>query len=398
MPRILNILSNHIDFHELVLLEKKTDKLYRSISNSFTGNFVYQKALPLKALSNNGQRPMVLTSVPSYINTKLDLGSDTVIKKVKTFPGSLIKLSVYESYEEYLKKNFAQKGRSHFIKSQNLLDECFTVRYKIYYGSIEEEEYQIIFNAFEQMQAKRFEERGMRYHTDPMLSEYRAKTLGLVRSKEACISVIYNGDRPIAISLNYILGKIVHGFTKTFDSAYSKFSLGNIELLNVIKWCFDEGFEVFDFMKGEYSYKSRFADTSYPFLIETIYSKKEALSRVWGHSVFFGLKLFYFVYHATKSIRSINTQKSTDSSKNNIKVQKTLLDSTTVGSDEKRVHFNEIQSQYIQRAICDYCYRRREQMDSLKFYKKRDRIKMVSQREVLIFQVNGPMDTKENRQ
>ena len=133
-------------------------------------------------------------------------------------------------------------------------------------------------------------------------------------------------------------------------------------------------------------------------LIEKDMSKKEALSRVWGHSVFFGLKLFYFVYHATKSIRSINTQKSRDSSKNNIKVQKTLLDSTTVGIDEKRVHFNEIQSQYIQRAICDYCYRRREQMDSLKFYKKRDQIKMISQKEVLIFQVNGPMDTKENRQ
>ena len=398
MARILNILSNHIDFHELVLLEKKTDKLYRWIRNSFTGNLAYQKKLPRENPNYGGQRPMVLTSVPSYIDTELDLGTDIIIKKVRTFPGSLIKLSAYKSYEEYLKKTFDQKGRSHFAKCQNLLNECFTIRHQIYYGSMEKEKYQIVFNAFEQMQARRFKQKGLQSGTDPMLSEYREKTLELVRSKEACISVIYNGDTPIAISLNYILGKIVHGFTKTFDSAYSKFSLGNIELLNVIKWCFDEGFEVFDFMKGEYSYKSRFADTSYPFLVETIYSKKEALSRVWGHSVFFGLKLFYFVYHATKSIRSINTQKSRDSSKNNIKVQKTLLDSTTVGIDEKRVHFNEIQSQYIQRAICDYCYRRREQMDSLKFYKKRDRIKMVSQREVLIFQVNGPMDTKENRQ
>lgn len=361
--------------------------MYRSIRNSFTGNFVYQKALPLKTLSNNGQRPMVLTSVPSYINTELDLGSDIVIKKVKTFPGSLIKLSAYESYEEYLKKNFAQKGRSHFIKSQNLLDECFTVRYKIYYGSIEEEEYQIIFNAFEQMQAKRFEERGMRYHTDPMLSEYRAKTLGLVRSKEACISVIYNGDTPIAISLNYILGKIIHGFTKTFDSAYSKFSLGHIELLNVIKWSFDEGFEVFDFMKGEYSYKNRFADTSYPFLLETIYHKKGTLNHIWGRSVFLGLKLFYFIYHATRLVRSANTKRSRNISRNLLKVQKIPVDTDTTSVEEKRVHFDEIQSQYIQKAICDYCYRNREPMDSFKFYLKDDHIKMISmkEKEVLIF-------------
>lgn len=385
MLRILNILSNHIDFHELVLLEQRADRLYRWIKNSFTGNLSYQKNLSQENPKYGGQKPMVLTSVPSYINTELDLGSDIVIKKVKTFPGSLIKLSAYKSYEEYLKNNFGLKGRSHFIKSQNLLDECFNVRYKIYYGSIEEEEYQIVFNAFEQMQARRFKQKGLRSGTDLMLSEYREKTLELVRNKQSCISVIYNGDTPIAISLNYILGKIIHGFTKTFDSAYSKFSLGHIELLNVIKWSFDEGFEVFDFMKGEYSYKNRFADTSYPFLLETIYRKKGILNRIWGHSFFWGLKLFYFIYHATKSVKSANGERSINLSRNLLKVQKAPVDSVNSSVGEKRLHFGEIQSPYIQKAICDYCYSNREPMDSLRFYLKEDHIKMISMKEVLIF-------------
>jgi len=385
MPRILNILSSHIDFHELVLLEKREDKLYRWIRNSFTGNLAYQKKLPQENPNYGGQRLMVLTSVPSYIDTKLDLGTDIIIKKVRTFPGSLIKLSTYKSYEEYLKKTFDQKGRSHFAKCQNLLNECFTIRHQIYYGSMEKEEYQIVFNAFEQMQARRFKQKGLQSSTDPMLSEYREKTLEFVRNKQACISVIYNGDTPIAISLNYILGKILHGFTKTFDSAYSKFSLGHIELLNVIKWSFDEGFEVFDFMKGEYNYKNRFADTSYPFLVETIYQKKDTFQRIWGHSVFLGLKLFYFIYHATRLVRSANAKRSRNISRNLLKVQKIPEETGTTSVEEKRVHFDEIKSQYIQKAICDYCYHNREPMDSLKFYLKEDHIKMISKKEVLIF-------------
>ncbi|MBR9854792.1 MAG: GNAT family N-acetyltransferase, partial [Algicola sp.] len=315
----------------------------------------------------------------------LDLGTSIVIKKVKTFPGSLIKLSAYKSYDDYLKKNFDQKGRSHFAKCRNLLDECFNIRHQVFYGSIKEEEYQIVFDAFEHMQSKRFNQKGVRTGTDPMLPEYREKTLELVRNKQACISVIYNEDRPIAISLNYMLGKIVHGFTKTFDPAYSKFSLGNIELLNIVSWSFDKGFEVLDFMKGEYSYKNRFADTPYPFLIETIYHKNGIVPRVWGYSIFLGFKLFYFIYQATRFVKSAYTKQAKNISKNTVEVQIIPMDSTTLGIDGKRVYFDEISSQHIQRAICDYCYRNKQPMYALKFYKKEGHIQMISDKEILKF-------------
>ncbi|WP_029511407.1 GNAT family N-acetyltransferase [Croceivirga radicis] len=386
MQKILNILSNHMDFHELVLLEKRADKVYRSISNSFTGNLLYQKTFLRESATNyNGKSPIVLTSVPSYINTELELGTNIAIKKVKTFPGSLIKLSAYKNYDDYLKKNFDQKGRSHFAKCRSLLDECFNIRHQVFYGSIEEEEYQIVFDAFEQMQARRFKQKGLQSGTDPMLSEYREKTLELVRNKQACISVIYNGARPIALSLNYTLGKIVFGFTKTFDPAYSKFSLGNIELLNIISWSFDKGFEVLDIMKGEYSYKNRFADTPYTFLIETIYHKDVFVPRVWGYSIFLGFKLFYFIYQATRFVKLAYTKRAKNIPKNTVEVQIITMDNATLGINGKRIYFDEISSQHIQRAICDYCYRNKQPMETLKFYKKEGYIQMISDKEILKF-------------
>src|SRR5690606_5565875 len=122
-----------------------------------------------------------------------------------------------------------------------------------------------------------------------------------ILDRQACLSVIYHRERPIAISLNFILGKIVHGFTRSFDMAYSKFGLGNIELLNMVEWCFEQNFEVLDCMKGEYHYKNKFTDTSYDFTIQLVYDKGFG-QKLKGLSLYYGLSAFYALYHALRSV------------------------------------------------------------------------------------------------
>src|SRR5690606_20226837 len=95
--------------------------------------------------------------------------------------------------------------------------------------------------------------------------------------------------------------KIVHGFNRSFDMAYSKFGLGNIELLNLVQWCFEHGFEILDFMKGEYDYKNKFTDTSYNFTIQLAYAPESGQRRN-GLLLYYGFKAFYALYNTARTL------------------------------------------------------------------------------------------------
>src|SRR5690606_41905928 len=63
----------------------------------------------------------------------------------------------------------------------------------------------------------------------------------LFRSKRASFFVIYDGDHPIEISLNYHLNDVLFSSISSFDIDYAKFGLGHIEIHKQLEWCLEHG-------------------------------------------------------------------------------------------------------------------------------------------------------------
>ncbi|MCB0374124.1 MAG: GNAT family N-acetyltransferase, partial [Muricauda sp.] len=288
-----------------------------------------------------------------------------------TLPGSLIDLTSYPDFDSYLTQTFSNKRRSYFKKCENMLHACFDISHKVYYGAMEKEVYESIFRAFQRMQSDRFKQLGIKDDSMGMWPIYEKNTLQLVLEKKACISVIYDGSKPIAISLNYLLGKAVFGFTKTFDMAYAKFGLGNFMLLKMIAWSHQEGFEVLDFMKGEYSYKNRFTDNSYAFLIQVAYSKKNLKQRVWGLTLTLGLRVFYSLYHVYRflGLHGLLRQKTyTREKESPVKSQELSKNESSILPTETKTHLDAIKNKDFKKAVCDFCFMNKEPLKSIELY------------------------------
>lgn len=371
MLHMLNIRADKIDFHEFVLIYGKGETLYRSIDNKLTDHVLMENKDTQNMPCPIPKKPLLLTSVPGYLDTHSVFEDEMILKKVKTFPGSLINLTAYTDFESYLAQNFNNKRRSYFKQCENRLRTSFEISHRVYYGAIEIEVYDRVFNAFQKMQTDRFEQLGIKDDAVEMWPVYKDHTRQLVIDKKACISVIYAGREPIAISLNYLMGKAVFGFTKTFDMAYAKFGLGNVELLKMIAWCYGQGFEILDFMKGEYTYKNRFTDHAYSFITHVAYSNENLKYRLWGLTTFGCQKLFYAFYHLYRfvglhKIRHRTGRKNIKASP--IKVQKLVNKAISISTTETKIHIEEIKNKHFQKAIYDFCYKHKLSLNTIELY------------------------------
>lgn len=73
------------------------------------------------------------------------------------------------------------------------------------------------------------------------------------------VVVLEREDRLVAWQLLYRCGKKLWGYMTAYDHAYADLSPGTILISAVIDYGFANGFEEFDFLKGEESYKLRWA-------------------------------------------------------------------------------------------------------------------------------------------
>ena len=66
----------------------------------------------------------------------------------------------------------------------------------------------------------------------------------LINQKKASLFVIYDGDRPISISLNrHINNSILFSETHSYDVEYSKYGLGHVDNYMLLNWCINNNFD-----------------------------------------------------------------------------------------------------------------------------------------------------------
>jgi hypothetical protein len=220
----------------------------------------------------------IIKDVPEYFSLKTD--PSVHLKAARTYPGFLINLSGYNNIDDYLQKRLSRSSRYNLRTYKKRLEACFDVKYTTYCGDLSREEYEHLFRELVRMIERRFQEKEVENSELGRMEYYRQRLYTLIREKRAVCQVIYSGDRPISISFNLLADNMCFGLITSFDTDYSKFHPGFINIIQLIEWCFDNKIVRFDMLKGDLSYKRLFADQ--------VYSYRTVLlcpARGFGHKV-----------------------------------------------------------------------------------------------------------------
>lgn len=240
---------------------------------------------------DTGQNPSVpqgnmdsysLRLMPYYVQFA-NIPKQYCLKKVPQFNwGHSIDLKGFPSVDDYMESQFKSKTRSIIKRYIKRLEICFPISYRYYYGEMEHGEYTRIFESLEQMILNRFEQREETHKEMWRWKALKDSTYDLILSKKASFFVIFDGNTPIEISLNYHLEGILFSSISSFDTDYTKFGLGHVEIYKQLEWCLQNGCSIFEMGVGGMDYKRRWSNRIYQFDHCILFPKKTSFSKFVG--------------------------------------------------------------------------------------------------------------------
>nr|WP_321413165.1 GNAT family N-acetyltransferase [uncultured Allomuricauda sp.] len=233
------------------------------------------------------------------IHDVIDFDSnETIVKNtglghyaIKQYPGYLIELNAFKSSDDFMSKTFKKSSRYKLRKYKKRLEESFNISFKAYCGDISKHEYDSIFSSFRDLLEKRFAEKQI--SNNNLETEewdfYKDVAFPMILEKKAVLFVLYNKDEPISITLGYLSDKRIFDAITVFDINFTKFHLGSIKIMYLVDWCIKNGWDILDFSKGHFDYKTRWANKKFDFYYHIWFDKKSIKARL----ISYALKQFY---------------------------------------------------------------------------------------------------------
>lgn len=318
---------------------------------------------------------ILIYDVPKYFNNNTsNLPKNIKHYRLKQYPGYLTELNKFKNIEDYLQATFSKKSRAKLNRYQKRLELCFDIRYKMYCGKINKEEYDFVFKSFRQLLEKRFTEKqttNNNLQADEWEFYYDA-TYPLILEKKAALFVIYEGKNPIGITLNYLSKDILfHGIT-TFDIDYSKFHLGKIMLKTLFKWCFENDIQILDFSKGHFAYKTEWMTKKYDFEYYLYVDQSSIISRTTGLiiRIFFKFKQFLRDKEVNKKLHQLTYKfsKGKNIADKKIKysfieVKKNIPDTTLT-----KIDINQDEYLFMKYIINEFLFLNNEKLNNFELY------------------------------
>jgi len=201
--------------------------------------------------------------IPPYFDVKFPfLASEYEVMRFCRVDNFQINLEGYSDAEEYLKSRMGPKSRSQLRRRINGLEACFKINYTFYFGELSKEKYDFLFEKLELLIERRFRQRGDIFTLKSKLESIKENSYELILEKKASFFVIYDGEKPIDICLSYHFQNIILHLIRSYDIDYSKFGLGQIDILKQVEWCIEKGIKIFDLMWGELVYKTRWCNVN----------------------------------------------------------------------------------------------------------------------------------------
>lgn len=243
--------------------------------------------------------------VPSYItpilNNLLGIYNELI---APLYAGYLINLSAYANFQDYINKKIRRARWSQLKRYKKRLDLCLQPTYKIYYGNnLEKNEYDQLFKTLHVITEQRFQQKEEFNFEVPFLELYQQIMYPLIQDKKAAIFVIYHQNKPINITLNFIMGNTFFHWNSCYDVKYAVFNLGHINVVNHLEWCFNNNFKVFDMGRGDFLHKRKWVDTSYVYNEHVVYNKKSVMATLNAYYKTGSIAVRYYSIQALKKIK-----------------------------------------------------------------------------------------------
>lgn len=290
-PEILDVLSTFLERNEAL-------PVYSKIVNRISGTLLYKNIAPSK---QNNTKLYCIYDFPGYLEGHVNK-KNWKLKCINTYKGSLILLKNYKNADDYLKHKFSYRRRTKYRTYKRRLETCFDITYKSYFGDIDKDEYESLFRSFYKMTQKRFLEKKIQNCDLSRWDIYHRIAYPLINSKEAVLFVIYSNNAPISISLAFVRGNTIYGYLKAYDTDYSKFSIGFTDFIKQLHWCYSNGIEFFDMLKGNYPYKLRLVDTQYHFQKHILYNSNSMLTTLSANFIIAKTQAFYALVKCLKKL------------------------------------------------------------------------------------------------
>lgn len=206
----------------------------------------------------------VIWDIPEYLDVDLiDLWPNVKVTKVRQYKGYLMDLSPFKNLDEFLAKQLSARSRKKLRSKKRSLESVHPIRYALYFGNIEKEEYHRLFDIFYGFLEERFEEKKTVNNNLGKWDYYRKIVYPMILEKRASLFVIYDGEKPVTIGMQFHLSRTVFSYVQSYDLAYSEYNMGDISTMKRLEWCFEQGFDTLDLSMGETDYKIKWCNHHY---------------------------------------------------------------------------------------------------------------------------------------
>ncbi|MFD0988644.1 GNAT family N-acetyltransferase [Mariniflexile jejuense] len=321
---------------------------------------------------------LLIYDVPQYFEIK----TTTTLKnlrliKIKQYPGYLIQLKKHTNFNNYLKSTFSKSSVQKFNRYKKRLESCFNIDEKMLIGNIDKAEYDNVFNHFNHLLTKRFEDKQI---TNNNLNPdewafYYDVVFPMILEKKAALHVIYNNNIPISIRLLYFSDAIIFDAITVFDIDYSKFHIGKVSIMKVLEWSFNSNYKYFDFSKGYFDYKESWSDLKYNFEYHLYFDTKSLIANILGNSIatFFKLKQFlrdkefdkklHQLTFLLKKEKALSSETLKQIPPNQVSLTETML---------TKININNIDYAFLKKYAYNFLFLTTEHINDLKVFKCND--------------------------
>lgn len=270
---------------------KKSSGVYVNIGKNITNGNYY--SINANAQDFKGNMFMIY-DVPSYFKVAPPENSKLKLFKINQYKGFATELQDYASFDDFFTAQFKSGSRYKYRRNVKRLEACFDIDYKIYNGHISEEEYEHICKFLKKNLSRRFGFLGLDNNIVSKWTYYHDLMFKLINSGEGVLTAIYDAGKPIGISFGFLSEKTMFFAITSFDIDYMKYNLGHTTIMKLMQWCFDNGYEVYDFSKGQYEYKDRWTNLTYNYECHILYDSTSIIARARAlyYTNYFKLKQF----------------------------------------------------------------------------------------------------------
>ncbi len=259
-----------LNFVTELFAKRELPAYFTTITNSFSDRLIFEN---LNKEDSNVDI-LIVEDLPRYLKierTKKPKHIKSCL--IKHYPGFLMNFKDVKNLSDYLSQRFGKSSRYKLRREQRKLEHCFDISYKMFYGEMSKEEYDFIFEEFYNLLAVRSIEKGIENNINfEYKTAYYERVHQQIIDKKASFHVIYNGEKPIDVCLNFHVNNTLFQYIRTYDVAYSKFNTGYTDLMKQIQWCIENKVESISFSKGDFYWKRRWCNTVYDYDYEVFYN------------------------------------------------------------------------------------------------------------------------------